>query len=200
MRPLPPTHCVTFVRSQLHPGLSLFLCRSGGGGGGPGGHTPRLHQKGLGDAVQAGSRWAPGRLTPGWSKTRVMASQRGDDCRFPAGLWSVSSPSWCLGMEGSRTGSEIWVTSPPSLPTPPPTFPGLLCLPLNRASSQTTGVAQAPCSVCPHLGEERGTQGRRLSQLPRISPAALPKRTECREASVPKFKAKAGRRSLRRWV
>lgn len=69
MRPLPPTHRVTFVRSQLHPGLSLFLCRSGGGGGGPGGHTPRLHQKGLGSAVQAGSRWAPGRPTSGWSET-----------------------------------------------------------------------------------------------------------------------------------
>lgn len=68
----------------------------------------------------------------------------------------------------------MWVTSPPSLPIPPPTFPGSLCLHLSQASSQTMEVAQAPCRICPHLWEEEGTQGRRPSQLPPIGPHLFP--------------------------
>ena len=94
-------------------------------------------------------------------------------------------------MQGSGTGSEIWVSRPPSLPTPPPTFPGSLCLPLNRASLQTTG-GPGPVQYRRSRGEEQGARAGSRAYFPEEAPQLFPSEQNAEQPVFPSSRPRQG--------
>lgn len=122
--------------------------------------------------------WAAGRPAQSQSEAWVLASLTARRQQLVSCWPAVSvQPRLVLGMEGSRTGSEIWVTGPPSLLYSTTHVPRLALPPSEPSFLQAMEVAQASHSNCltpgwggwERWGEGRG-QSRRSSQLPKIAP------------------------------
>lgn len=93
-----------------------------------------------------------------------------------------SSRSWCLGTEGSKAGSGIWVTSPvPWLPLPP------------SETGRSLRPGPGTILIC---GRSKQGKAQRPSQFPPTSPNGLPSEKDqeslgSRLGSRPGFKARA---------